>query len=104
MKKAITLGKLIGLLLLFCLPLLLLLSVLFFFNSNLLTYIQKTTTSNELARPGIGIIFLVIIVHSKIMRCYGTILLGCFGTDYMCNTLECFMCEYGYQIQHSHSN
>ena len=57
MKIIITLGKLIGLLL-FCLPLLLLLSV----------NMHTKNTSNELARPVIGTIFLVYIV-TNIQAC-----------------------------------
>ena len=48
MENVITLGKLIGLLLLFCLPLL---SILFFLNSD--------NKRNDLARPVMGTIFLV---------------------------------------------
>ena len=50
MKNVITLGKLIGLLLLFCVPLLLLLSV----------NVHTKSTRNELARFVMGTIFLVI--------------------------------------------
>ena len=57
MKNVITLGKLIGLLLLFHLPLRLLLSI-FFLTSNLLTCYTKDTR-NELARLVRGTIVLV---------------------------------------------
>ena len=50
-ENVITLGKLIGLLFLFCLPLL---SILFL-----------KTKRNDLARPVMGTIFLVIIVMNK---------------------------------------
>ena len=50
-KNVITLGKLIGLLFLFCLPLL---SILFL-----------KTKRNDLARPVMGTIFLVIIGRAK---------------------------------------
>ena len=50
-ENVITLGKLIGLLFLFCLPLL---SILFL-----------KTKRNDLARPVIGTIFLVIISMNK---------------------------------------
>ena len=49
MENVITLGKLIGLLFLFCLPLL---SILFL-----------KTKRNDLARPVMGTIFLVYISH-----------------------------------------
>ena len=52
MKNVITFGKLISLLLLFCLPLLLFLSI------NIHT---KKMTRNELSRLAVGTIFLVII-------------------------------------------
>ena len=48
-ENVITLGKLIGLLFLFCLPLL---SILFL-----------KTKRNDLARPVMGTIFLVIVIH-----------------------------------------
>ena len=54
MENVISLGKLIGLLLLFCLPLL---SILFFFNSD--------NKRNDLARPVMGTIFLVTISMNK---------------------------------------
>ena len=53
MENVITLGKLIGLLLLFCPPLL----STFFGNSK--------NTRNELARPVMGTIFLVIYISDK---------------------------------------
>ena len=53
-ENVITLGKLIGLLFLFCLPLL---SILFF---------KKTDNKrNDLARPVMGTIFLLYIYHAK---------------------------------------
>ena len=50
-ENVITLGKLIGLLFLFCLPLL---SILFL-----------KTKRNDLARPVMGTIFLVLVIHTK---------------------------------------
>ena len=54
-ENVITLGKLIGLLFLFCLPLL---SILFL-----------KTKRNDLARPVIGTIFLVIYMLSVCLVC-----------------------------------
>ena len=53
-ENVITLGKLIGLLFLFCLPLL---SILFL-----------KTKRNDLARPVMGTIFLVIIIIIRFFR------------------------------------
>ena len=53
-ENVITLGKLIGLLFLFCLPLL---SILFL-----------KTKRNDLARPVMGTIFLVTLGHCEIWR------------------------------------
>ena len=53
-ENVITLGKLIGLLFLFCLPLL---SILFL-----------KTKSNDRARPVMGTIFLVSVLHCTTLR------------------------------------
>ena len=55
MKSYITMGKLIALSFLFCLPLLLFLSI------NVHT--NKMFSRNELARPVMGTIFLVLVLH-----------------------------------------
>ena len=57
-ENVITLGKLIGLLFLFCLPLL---SILFL-----------KTKRNDLARPVMGTIFLVIFIPLTLERSSGT--------------------------------
>ena len=58
MENVITLGKLIGLLLLFCPP-----PPLYFVSLN------STNTRNELARPVMGTIFLVTLMPSIFFRC-----------------------------------
>ena len=69
-ENVITLGKLIGLLFLFCLPLL---SILFL-----------KTKRNDLARPVMGTIFLVIVYSSFIILNYGFLCLLNFCIYYFC--------------------
>ena len=61
-ENILTLGKLLNLWFCFLLH-----SILFFYISNLLSYIQNNF-SNELARPIMGTIFLVIIIINIMVR------------------------------------
>ena len=59
-ENVITLGKLIGLLFLFCLP--------------LLSFLFLKTKRNDLARPVMGTIFLVILILRLCMHTTNTVI------------------------------